>query len=242
MKDSVRFIITCEYKTRASLIRGVARRILNAGRNSQLAYTQPSLAVMVSDIVEHRLNFPPKIEPSNAVTKKNLIMLFLHANIHKALTEEAKKQGVSATKLVIDIIQIVDFKQLNLQYSDSMQTEQMVPCTYNLLSECRYKINREIAKRMISQPTGLGKSEFENVGKIINEILASHFNIPLPTPAAVEPVIDNEQIKFTVFMNDQLHKSLKEYCEKQSEISGEFVSVNATIVKWIEEAAEDEMW
>jgi len=242
LKDSVRFIITCPYKTRAALIRGVARRILNAGRNSQLAYAQPSLAVMVSDIVELKLNLPPKIEPNTSITKKSLIMLFLHANLHAALTEEAKKQGISSTKLLLDIIQKIDFKQLNVIYSDSLQTEQMVPCSYNLLSECRYKINREIAKRMISQPTGLGKAEFENVGKIINEILSSNFKIPLPKPIAAEQVVDNEQVKFTVFMNEQLHKSLKEHCEKQSDKTGEFISVNATIVRWIEETAEDEMW
>lgn len=242
MKDSVRFIITCDYKTRTKLIRGVARRILNAGRNSQLAYAQPSLAVMISDIVELKLSFPPRIEPNFNVTKKNLIMLFLHENIHAALTEEAKKHGVSATKLLIDIIQATDFKQLNVKYKDNPPPSKMVPCSYNLLSECRYKINREIAKRMISNPTGLGKAEFENVGKIINELLASYFEIQLPKPTPFEAIVDNEQVKFTVFMNNQLHKALKDYCEKQSEVTREFVSINGTIIKWIEETAEDEMW
>lgn len=242
MKDSVRFIITCEYRVRALLIRGVARRILNAGRNSPLAYSQPSLAVMVSDIVELKLNYPQNTETSPAITKKNLIMLFLHANIHKALAEEAKLQCISATKLVGDIIQNADFKQLNIIYKDTNPSEKMVPSSFNLPIECRYKINREIAKRMISKPTALGKAEFENVGKILNEIIASHFNIALPAPTAMEPVVDYKQIKFTVFMNEALHKSLKSYCEQQSEVEGEFISVNATIVRWIEEAAEDEMW
>lgn len=242
MKDSVRFLITCEYRTRAMLIRGVARRILNAGRNSQLAYAQPSLAALVSDIVELKLNMPPKIETSEPITKKNLIMLFLRTRIHETLGKEAKSKGLSATKLVGDIILDADFKQLDLQYADGLENEVMVPNSFNLPSECRLKINKEIAKRMISMPTALGKAEFENVGKIMNEILASHFKIALPTPAPVEAVVDNEQIKFTVFMNSELHKALKEYCERQSDVTGEFISVNATIVKWIEEAAEDELW
>lgn len=242
MKDSVRFIITCTYKTRAALIRGVARRILNAGRNSPIAYAQPSLAMMVSEIVEHRLNFPTKVDENFAVPKKSLIMLFLHKSIHSQLNLEAKNQGISATQLLINIIQSTDFKQVDVKYDESLKVEKMAPSSYNLTSECRYKINREIAKRMISRPTGLGKAEFENVGKIINEILASHFKIPLPQPEPQEPVVDNEQVKFTVFMNKQLHESLKDYCVKKSESTGEFVSVNATIIKWIEEAAEDEMW
>lgn len=239
-KDTVRFLVTCDYSTRTKLIRGVARRILNAGRNSALAYSQPSLAALISDLVELKLNFPPKIQQQVDLTKKSMLMLFLHATIHRALNTEAAKQGISATKILINLIQYVDFKRLDVKFRDDIAIEQMIPCSYNLLTECRYKINREIARRMLLQPTGLGKAEFENSGKIINEILSSYFQIPLPAQPIAKKMADSEQVNFTIIMNADLNTALREYCTKQSE--GGFTSVNATIVDLINQTAEEEMW
>lgn len=240
-KETVRFLVTCDYSTRTKLIRGVARRILNAGRNSPLAYSQPSLAALITDLVELKLNFPPKIQQQVDLSKKSMLMLFLHAPLHRALNAEAEKQGISATKVLINLIQNVDFKQVNVAFQDDLAIEQMIPCSYNLLAECRYKINREIARRMISQPTGLGKAEFENSGKVINEILAHHFQIALPAQTTNKTLADSDQVNFTIIMNADLNAALREYCTNQSNKGG-FTSVNATIVNLINQTAEDEMW
>lgn len=241
-KETVRFLVMTDYKTRTKLIRGVARRILNAGRNSPLAYSQPSLAALISDLVELKLGIQPKIQQPIDLNKKSMLMLFLHPSVHRALNAEASKLGISATKLLIKLVQEVDFKQLDVQYRDDLVVEQMIPSSYNLLLENRYKINREIARRMLLLPTGLGKAEFENSGKIINEILASRYKIPLPTPSPNNPVDDHEEVNFTVIINADLHAALKNYCSKISEKTGEFTSVNRVVVDLINETAEEEMW
>ena len=242
MKDSSRFLVTCEYRIRSLLIKGAARRTLNASRNSSLAYAQPSIAALISHLVEIKLNVPPLLVADKPPTKKILLMMFLHARIHEAISEESKLRRISATQLVSDIIIEADLKHLDLNYSNELQNMPMIPNSFNLPSECRLKINREIARRMISQPTALGKGEYENVGKIINEILAAHLKISLPANQPSEIVVDNEQIKFTVFMDKILRKDLQVYCKEMSAINGRFTSANATIIKWIEETAEDEMW
>lgn len=241
-KETVRFLVMTDYQTRAKLIRGVARRILNAGRNSPLAYSQPSLAALISDLVELKLNFPPKIQQPIDFNKKSMLMLFLYAPVHRALNTEAAKQNISATKILIKLIQEVDFKLIDIEYRDDLAVEQMIPCSYNLLIESRYKINREIARRMLLLPTALGKAEFENSGKVINEILASKFKIPLPTPTSNNPVADSEDVNFTAIMNADLHAALKDHCLKVSDKTGEFTSVNRTIVDLINETAVEEMW
>ncbi len=242
MKNEIRYLLTTTYKQRSLLLRGVARRLLNCGRNSSIANDLPSLTTVVNEIIQAKLNLPVA-EPDTQLplTKKTVIMLYLRKRLHSALAEDAKAKSISATRLAGELILSTDLSVLNVQYDDDIDEEKMVPNSFNIATECRLKLYKEIARRMLSKPTGIGKAEFSNIGEVMNELFAHHYKLPLPTPKAHENIVDHEQIKFTVTLPTDTHAALKAYCESQSN-ENNFLSMNATILKWIEETAANEFW
>lgn len=242
MKKDIRYLLTTTYKQRSLLLRGVARRLLNCGRNSSIANDLPSITTVVNEIIQAKLNLPVDEPDAQLVlTKKSIIMLYVRKRLHEALAQDAKTRGMSATKLAGELVLSTDLSALNLQHSDEIIDEKMVPTSFNIATECRLKLYKEIARRMLSKPTGIGKAEISNIGEVMNELLAHQYKLPLPTPKAQESIVDHEQIKFTVSLAADTHAALKSYCEAQSN-GGNFLSMNATIVKWIEETAANEFW
>lgn len=242
MKKDIRYLLTTTYKQRSLLLRGVARRLLNCGRNSSIANDLPSLTTVINEIIQSKLNLTVDAPDMQLqLTKKSIIMLYVRKRMHTALSDDAKHRGMSATKLAGDLVLSTDLSALNLQYSDEIIDEKMVPTSFNIATECRLKLYKEIARRMLSKPTGIGKAEISNIGEVMNELFAHHYKLPLPTPKAQESIVDHEQIKFTVSLAADTHAALKSYCESQSN-NGNFLSMNATIVKWIEETAANEFW
>jgi hypothetical protein len=241
-QNEIRFLLSTTYKMRSLMLRGVARRLINCGRNSSIANDLPSLTTVVNEVLQSKLNMPVEAKDNQLpMAKKSIIMLYLRKRLHVNLAQDAKSKGCSATKLAGEIVMSTDLSKLNIQYSNAIVDEVMVPSSFNISTECRLKLYKEIARRMLSKPTGIGKSEISNIGEVMNEIFAHHYNLPLPTPKIQEQTVDNEQIKFTITMPTELHTTLKQYCEQQSS-SDSFLSMNATIVKWIEETAENEFW
>lgn len=242
MKKDIRYLLTTTYKQRSLLLRGVARRLLNCGRNSSIANDLPSITTVVNEIIQAKLNLPVDEPDAQLVlTKKSIIMLYVRKRLHEALAQDAKTRAMSATKLAGELVLSTDLSALNLQYSDEIIDEKMVPTSFNIATECRLKLYKEIARRMLSKPTGIGKAEISNIGEVMNELLAHQYKLPLPTPKAQESIVDHEQIKFTVSLAADTHAVLKSYCESQSN-NGNFLSMNATILKWIEETAANEFW
>lgn len=242
MKKDIRYLLTTTYKQRSLLLRGVARRLLNCGRNSSIANDLPSITTVVNEIIQAKLNLPVDEPDAQLVlTKKSIIMLYVRKRLHDALAQDAKTRGMSATKLAGELVLSTDLSALNLQHSDEIIDEKMVPTSFNIATECRLKLYKEIARRMLSKPTGIGKAEISNIGEVMNELFAHHYKLALPTPKPLESIVDHEQIKFTVSLAADTHAALKLYCESQSK-NGNFLSMNATIVKWIEETAANEFW
>ena len=240
-QKEIRYLLTTTYKQRSLLLRGVARRLLNCGRNSSVAYELPSLTTVVNEIIQEKLNIPVSTEPQLQQTKKSIIMLYLRKRMHEALANDAKTKGISATRLAEELILNTELSALNIECSDDIVDEKMVPTSYNIATECRLRLYKEIARRMLSKPTGIGKAEISNIGEVMNELFAHCYKLPLPIPKAQELIVDHEQIKFTVSLSTDTHAALKAYCEAQSN-GNNFLSMNATIVQWIEETAANEFW
>lgn len=240
MKKEIRYLLTTTYKQRSLLLRGVARRLLNCGRNSSIANELPSLTTVINEIIQEKLNLPVETVAQLQPTKKSIIMLYVRKRMHEALTNDAKTKGISATKLAEDLILNTELSALNVQYSEDIE-EKMVPTSYNIATECRLKLYKEIARRMLSKPTGIGKAEISNIGEVMNELFAHHYKLPFPTHKQLEKIVDHEQIKFTVTLATDTHAALKAYCEDQTNRNS-FLSMNSTIVQWIEETATKEFW
>ena len=240
-QQEIRYLLTITYKQRSLLLRGVARRLLNCGRNSSIVNELPSLTTVVNEIIQEKLNIPVETHAHLQITKKSIIMLYVKARLHEALTTDAKAKGISATKLAEELVLNTELSALKAEYSDDIVDEKMVPTSFNIATECRLKLYKEIARRMLSKPTGIGKAEISNIGEVMNELFAHQYKLSLPTPKPQEAIVDHEQIKFTVSLSTDTHAALKAYCEAKSN-DNNFLSMNAIIVQWIEETATNEFW
>lgn len=239
-KDTQMCTVITDYATRNLMIRGIARRILSARYVSPDSV--PSFSTIINEVIESKLNITPEqTEVEKGQTKKTMIMLFLTKKLHQAFTADGKYTSKSGPELLTEIINQTDFANLDVPLSDDDMDDEKVGCSFRILSEVRTKLYKEIARTMLMNPHAVGQGQSVNIGRMINEMLAAHYNIAIKRND-VERFVDHEQMKMTVLIETKIHDEFKKYCEKLSVETGEYVSMNKKINDWVVELAQREMW
>jgi hypothetical protein len=242
IKDNIRLAVRMPYRLRGLLIRGAARRILNSGPN--IAYTEmPSVNSMIVEVIERRLGEPIQERQTHEKTKKTILMLHLRKRLHAVMKADCEKTGKSQARLVSELIEKTNLHEMKAERSAEVDSDEAKgSVTFQVNFDCRTKLFHEIAIRMLSKKTRVGRSEFNSIGDIVNELIAAHYNLPLPLEKAESSEYsDDEQFSFLTTLPKSLHVKLAEYCDKETK-SGDYTSANATIVEWCEDAAAKEFW
>lgn len=236
-KNSKLYSFICPYSTRNLLVKAMARRILSARYVSPSDV--PSFSSLINEIIEEKLNL--RVEREILLpTKKTFLMFYMQKSIHIKFTEEVKTSGKSGPVLLAEIIISTDFENIETITLDGLEDEEKVGCSFNVLSECRTKLYKEIARKMLQDPYSIGSGASLNVAKMINEVLAARYNIAIKK-IEHEVFVPNESCKISLLIENNIHAAFKNYCDQLSE-DGNFVSMNATINSWILSNAAREMW
>ena len=235
----VRFVFKMPYRTRGLLIKGVARRILNAGNN---AFREiPSINSMVNEIVCERLNLPINLA-SHPATKKTVLMFHLRQSLQEALRADSIEKDIPQNRILAGIIDSTDLSSVTPRRSEDVQNEAKISCSFSVPTTARIKLLREIAYRMLSKKTRIGKSEFASISDVCADLIAFHYNIPLPLEKEEEDFVDEEQINFIILLPESVHNKLKNFCDQRSQDDKKFISMSGTIIEWCENAAQKGYW
>ena len=233
----IRFVFRMPYKTRGLLIKGVARRILSAGNNA--IYEIPSINLMINEIVAEHLNLPVSMA-AHPATKKTVLMFHLRQSLQEALKADSIKKGVPQNRILAGLIDDTDLSSVSPRRSQDVQEEAKISCSFGVPTSARSKLLREIAYRMLSKKTRIGRSEFASIGDICTDLIAAHYDIPLPLEKEEEDFVDEEKINFIVSLPETVHTKLKTLCEQKS--SEVYTSMSATIINWVDTAAQKGYW